>query len=308
MVVCNCQFLVKVLCYVFGIFCLISPNLPLSKGLSLLHRLYSSCLIGTLLYSFQYYVRGKFIFLYPNRSILFIVMDLLDFGVPHLAVLASVIYATFLKNKTFLVFYNKFVESDRFLGKRYSKVTKMSLLLLFEFLSLLLFYIFYFCILTDFVNRSYGIYYPVPRDNISYCLATILFLFSICCVRVFIVLIITTLSGTNKKLRHSIEGKISFSCYEKVPNFFSNFEIVPFLIQYKTCFKLIRLFNEYFGLQVFFVTCLSFIVLINNMYLSTIKLQGTALESIPSYILFFRHITNVAMYLVRILYYLRIIV
>lgn len=298
MVSWNCQFIVKVCSCFLGLFCLMSPSFRISKTLSLLHKFYACFIMGSFLYLFQYYVRGKFVHLFPKMSLLFIILDLLDFSAPHAGVFAAIIYAVFLKRDTFLVFYSKFIDSDNFLGERYCSVKKSSFLLFLEFLSLNIFYILYFYVLVDYVDHSYGIHYPVPKNNFSYCFTTFLFLFTICSVRVFVVLIRIILVSTNKKLMHGVEGMLSFSCCKELPHFMSNFQIYPFLEQYKRCFELIRFFNEYFGLQVLIISCVCFIVLINNMYLSTLKLKNTVLESIPPYILFFRHITNASMYLV----------
>lgn len=297
---CNYQFVVKVWCCFLAVFCLIPPNFHISSGLLWLQKLYACSLIGGLFYLFQHYVRARFSFMYKRTSSLFSVLDFLDFSVPFVAVLSAVAYAVFLKRKIFLLFYNKFIESDNFLGKRYSNIKKVSFLLLVEFLSLSLFDIFYFYVLTYLVDQNYEIHFTVPKHNICYYLTTSLFLFSICSVRLFIVLIRTIISNTNKKLTHNIETILSFTYYKQLPSFVPHFEIYPYLVQYQSCFELIRFFNNYFGLQVLIISCASFVVLINNMYLSSIQLQGTILESIPPYLLFFRHIVNSAMYMVSL--------
>lgn len=302
MISCNCQFVVRVCCYFLVIFCLISPSFHMSKGLSLLHKFCACSAVGGLLYLIQYYIRAKVVFFYSGKSILFIVLDLLDFSIPAISVLAAIFYAAFLKQKTFLRLYNKFVESDTFLGERYSNLKKASLLLLVEFLCLSLLYIFNLYVLNYLVHQIYGIYYDVPRENICYCLTTAFFLLSSCSVRVFIVLIRMTISGTNKKLTHSIEGVLSFASYKQLPHFMPYFEIYPYLVQYKACFELIRYFNNYFGFQLLMISCASFHILIYNMYLSTLQLKGTALEIIPPYIILFRHIFNSSMYLVRVVF------
>lgn len=298
MVVCNTQCVVKVCCYLTAIFCVISPNFHISNKVSLLYKTYAICIIGVLLYLFQYYVRAKFVFLFQHMPLLFIVLDLLDCSIPLVAAVSAIAYAAFLKPKTFLSFSEKFIESDIFLGERYSNTKKNSILLLIECLSLCLFYIFFFSVLTYLVDVNLNVHYSVPKYNIFYCIATALFLLSTCNTRVFIVLIQTTLYRTNKKLSHNIDGILAFTGYKQLPHFLPKLDINPFLVQYKTCFELIRHFNEYFGFQVFILTCASFLVLVNNMYLSTLKLKGTVMEVIPPYILFIRHIANTAMYLV----------
>lgn len=299
MVLCNSQFIVKICCYILAPFCLISPNLQLSNKLSLLLKLYASFAIGCLLHLFQYYIIAKIRFWYPKKSVLFITLDLLDFSVPALAVLAAIIYSTFLKQKVFIQFYNKFAESDTFLGERYSNFKKVSVLLVTEFLSLCIIYVLYFYFLTYFVNQSYGIHYTVPRENLSYSLTSCMFLLSICSVRVFIMLIRMVIHHTNRKLIYKIERVLSYSC-EQVPHITPYFKIYPYMEQYKKCFELIRFFNDCFGLQVLIINCASFLVLIINMYLSTIKLNGTPLEFVPTLIIFFRYIANTSIYLVSL--------
>lgn len=298
MVSLNCQFVVRVCSYFLGMLCLISPNFYMSKVLSLLHKFYACSAIGGLFYLVQYYIRAKFVYLYPGKSILFILLDIFDFSIPALSVLAAIIYAAFLKQKTFVLLYNKVVESDAFLGERYSNLKKTSLLLLTELLSLSVVYIFYLYVLTYLIHQMYGIYYEVPRENICYSLTSALFLLLMCSLRVFIVVIRMIISGTNKKFAHSVEGVLSFASNRQLPHFTPYFDVYPYLVQYKRCFELIRYFNDYFGFQLLMITCASFLVLITNMYLSNLKLQGTALEVIPSYVLFFRYISNTSMYLV----------
>lgn len=298
MVFCNCQFVVRACCYFSGVFCLLFPNFQMSNRVLKLYRAYGFCLVVILLYLFQYFVRGKFAYLFPRMSLLFIVLDLLDCAVPLIAVISAIFYATVFKHKAFILFNKKFIDSDAFLGEHYSNTKRVALLLLIECLSLAIFYFFFLYILTYLVDLSYGVYYKIPKNNISYCITISLFLITICNIRIFIVLIRTVLSGTNKKLTHNIDGVLAFTHYKQQPLFLPKFDIHPFLVQYKTCFELIRLFNDYFGFQVLILTCASFLVLVNNMYLSTLKLKDTVLEFIPPYILFFRHITNTAMYLV----------
>lgn len=298
MVSLNCQFVVRVCCYFLGMFCLIPPNLYMSRGLSLLHKFYACSAVGGLFYLIQYYIRAKFVYLYPGKSILFILLDLFDFSIPAISVLAAIIYAALLKQKTFVLLYNKVVESDAFLGERYSNLKKTSLLLLTELLSLSVVYIFYLYVLTYLVHQIYGIYYEVPRENFCYSVTSALFLLFMWSVRVFIVIMRMIVSGTNKKFEHSVEGVLCFASNRQLPHFMPYFDIYPYLVQYKGCFELIRYFNDYFGFQLLMITCASFLVLITNMYLSNLKLQGTALEVIPSYILFFRYISNTSMYLV----------
>lgn len=298
----NCAAIVRVLCWFSWVFCLISPKSHVSKKLSVPHKFYASGLIAILVYLFQYYLRLKFALLYFRMPTLFAVLDIMDSSIPLLAVILAILYAVFFKRKVFLDICEKFLESDHFLGERVANIKKVTLLLLVEFFFFAAFCLFSIVVLSYLVNQSYGVKIVVQKYNISYCITLSMFLLSIFNVHAFIVLIRTVLSGTNRKLTQNMEGILSFTHYKQFPHFLPKIEIYPYLVQYRTSFELIRSFNEYFGLQLLIITCTSFIVLIENVYLSTLKLKGSAMEIIPPYILFCRHITNTAIYLVSDLF------
>lgn len=290
----NCQSIVKKLRWLSGSFCL----LPLDFPTRLPQKIYACCLLAVLIYLFQHHMRIKFEFVFLVMPLLFSVLDVLSFGVPLLGVFVGIGCASFFKTESFLLLDEKMKGCDEFLGERYGSTKKICVVLVLEFVFLVMLYVFYFFVLSYMVDMQHNVHLFAPHYNFSYCLTVFLFLLSIFNIHAFIMLLSNLISGTNLKLTKNLNGALSFCHHKGLPRFFPTINIHQFLIQYRTSFELIRLFNDYYGFQLLFITATNFIALVNNMYLSTLKVKNSPLAALPPHIIFFRHLISTSLYLV----------
>lgn len=269
-------------------FCL----LPIWKSKwNVLYKFYGLCWIASLLYLFQWVTREKIYWgIYNSENLLiYAFLDLCTSASVYLANLSAIANAVFFKSQKYKIIVDNIAQMEVHLKTSANSYSLRKIKL--QILSTLAFSLGFTVVWTAVYQYYLG--FELSKLFLAYSLNVMMFLINWIVQNTIIGATASNLATVNERLA------VALSNYTKGFKLVSQRsipELQEYCGYYKTAFKAVGLLNSFYGSQMLIMAFLNCMVIIYNMYISTMDKMGIA--AIPEAFLLMTSIYHTLIYLV----------